>query len=72
MLAFPYRDWHNPICPLGDIGFDVSQGGGGSLIPPLEIKGGVILGPILLCISWKSIKTELTSKELDKDLNKTE
>ena len=36
--------------------------------PPLEIKEGVVLGPLLLYISWKYLEIELTCKKLAKNL----
>ena len=36
--------------------------------PPLEIKEGVVLGPMLLYISWTYLEIELTCKQLGKSL----
>ena len=38
--------------------------GGGYLIPPLEIKEGVVLGPMLLKVILKPIKVMITCKIL--------
>ena len=51
--------WFNPTSKRVSI---LSHPGGGVLIPPLEIKEGVVLGPMLLYISSTYSEFELTLK----------
>ena len=61
---------------LGACNNPISQGvsissharGGGIWYPPLEIKEGIVLGPMLLYISLQYLEIELTCKKLGKNL----
>ena len=50
--------------------FHLTPGGGGYSIPPLEIKEGVVLGPMLLYTIWTYLEIDLTCKQLGKIFKK--